>query len=218
MIDQNSNDLYIVNNQANIKTNGQGMIWLFAYANFLPGTNPTPLRAAIPSLAPGALAIAPALGSTLLVANGPTSGPSTIDLYYTLKGAQVYKKLPLTSEPGGDPGNQDFPSDPDWTGPTGMAVDPNSGLVIAISYYYTGNVLFWSPLVQQPIVMSAQTYFNTNPQPYIGRPEGVAIDKSGNLFVSDTLYRAINVFDTNQTAGGSTLLPRVTGVISTYTQ
>jgi hypothetical protein len=103
-------------------------------------------------------------------------------------------------------------------------VDPASHQVVAISYYYTGTVEVWNPLIaqQQPVVISNQAYLSTGEELYLGGCEGVAEDISGNLYVSSTYrdiygtpFNDISVFGMDQIAPNMQL-PTYKFFISTY--
>jgi hypothetical protein len=207
-IDQAHNGVYIANNVG-------AQPWLFVYENYTPRTNSaqnepppaggTPLQ----NPAPGAIAFAS--GSNLLiVANGPTSGPSTLDAYNSFEGSPS-----LAYEP--NLGSSIMAPSTVNTGPTGIAMYPNQagGGVGAISFYYSGTVLWFKSPSSTP-VLSAGAYTSAGIKaPPLGSCEGVAIDASGLLYVANASLHTIGVFNLAQSVPG-TNLPTVVATITQW--
>jgi hypothetical protein len=195
-IDQSHNDVYIANNVGT-------QPWLFVYQNFTPRTNssqnePAPAGGVpLQNPAPGALAfLSGSGGNQLIVANGPTSGPSTLDVYNSFEGNPS-----LGYEPG--VGSGIISPSTINTGPTGIAVDANSSIVAA-SYYYSGTIL----IKLTNTTMSTKAYSSAGVQGVsIGGCEGVAADLNipGLLYVANASLHTIGVYNLAQSVPGTNL-------------
>lgn len=206
-IDRAHNDLYIANNVGT-------QPWLFVYANFKPRTNrtlPEPPPSAVINLqnpAPGALAFAPP-SNVLLVANGPTSGPSTLDAYNSFEGpgpSLAYEQNVGSSIMAPSTVN---------TGPTGIAQAAATDAVAA-SFYYSETVFIFGTNV----TMSTKAYSSAGVRGVsIAGCEGVAVDwnqlsQPGQLYVANASLHTIGVFTMAQSVPGTNL----PAVVATITQ
>jgi hypothetical protein len=206
-VDRCTNDVYVANNAGTQPL-------LFIYKNFKPNSN-TRVASYSTQLvhdAPGALALMlarscaganDAVQGTLLVANGPTTEPSTIDEYSNLilrNGGSANSAL--------QPTDPSFSPDAANAGPTGIAPGGlNSDMVQAISYYYTDSVKVWgllSPLTTSNgfLTMSNTTYANVGSRTPFGGCEGVAVDGSQTLYVANSSFHTVASFSLLQLTSG----------------
>lgn len=176
-VDNDEHTLFVASNAPDPKT---GKTMLNIYQNFIPkvGMSSPPFTPVPINPAPGAMWVGRAgllpitgfLTSVLLIANGPSSEPSTVDAY-------DISTLP-TLPPPRNPINLESLN----TGPTGIAVSSASQIGLVISCLYSGNVVF--------------NLNNSNAPPSsVGCPtcEGVAVDDpDGLLFATSTSLGSIS--------------------------
>jgi hypothetical protein len=163
------NYLYIVNN-------GNGTLTLLDPRTLLPNGNPPSLA---PDSAPGAIALGPN-GSGLLIGNGPSGAPSTIDLF----------GLPPNVHPQGAPLARDAHN----TGPTGIAIDANA---IYVSDLYSGNAVVYPNNIVNKSSNAAPIVLQSNQTGYC---EGIAVAPNSQnpsmstVYVANSAWNSISVF------------------------
>jgi hypothetical protein len=171
------NYLYIVNNGDG--SNGDGSLTLLDPNTFAFKGNPS----LAPDSAPGAIVIdRTPNGPELVVGNGPTRRPSTIDLF----------SMPLSV-------NFQGPSlavDAHNTGPTGIAIDSNA---IYVSDLYSGNAVVYPNNItsRSPPTSNAPSIMLQSSQ--TGYCEGIAVAPTQNpsirtVYVANSAWNSISVF------------------------
>jgi len=142
-------------------------------------------------LAPGALTFDVQSG-LLYVGLGPTSGADSL--------LQYQPPLKSTSSPMGVLTNTDCPTNP--TGPTGVCVvdfgDPEETQVYVSSYYNSSVTAYSQQQITNGGCVTVPLFTSRGGKSGIAQPEGVAVDLSRFVFVSNSSANTITVYSNLQ--------------------
>ncbi len=180
-VDQ-TGDVYVGNNNANNITVYTGT----PNAGFTLSATLTEDNSADQFLAPGDITFAKVAGvNELFVGVGPGGGINSVFVY------------PAPLRAGSDPAtsltNQSCPTGPN--GPTGVATNSAGSTIYITSYYNSSVAEYTFTGIQTGNGCPAPTS-TSGGSSLVAKPEGVAIDSSGNVFVSNSSANTITVYNT----------------------
>jgi YVTN family beta-propeller protein len=141
-------------------------------------------------LAPGDITFAKVAGvNELFVGLGPGGGTDSVIIYPA--------PLRAGSDPATDLTNQNCPTGPN--GPTGVATNA-AGTTIYITSFYNSTVAEYTFTGIQTGTGCPAPISTSGVNSEVAKPEGVAIDSSGNVFVSNSSANTITVYSTISSA------------------